>query len=585
LGGLATATYTAPAAVGSGSDIIKAQVGSATKTVTVQVVGALTVTVTATPSTITSGGTSSIQATVKQGASNVADGTTVSFSLSDSTMGTIDATGSTVSGKATATFVADAAKFGSVDVTATASGISGSATVTVNKPNPASIQFVSATPSAIGISGSGKTTTSTIVFSVTDANGNAVANGEPVNFTLQGPSGGRTVANGGEFIGADDGSPTTASASTVQATVNNAQQAQATVTLTSGSIPGNAIIVATLANFTSISSATPVISIGGGVPSATHMSFVSDVLNLPGLGVGNGIVGRTATLSFFAADRFGNANVLQGTTVSFKTESGATVSNSANLDSSGSTTVTFRTQAPDPQDVAATTGAGSETTLISRMSTDYGITTTKHPRDGRATIVATIAGEESFNDKNANGKFDTGESFTDTPDEPFIDYNDSGARDDGTGADPFEPFTDRNNDGVYNGVNAKWDSSKDIMNELKLTISGEPFYIKTKSAGTIPFALKSTNLSQTFTIMVADVNLNTISPGSTITASENCTNATLSGSTSFTVGDGLSSGPTEINVTLSDADSTATPQESCQITITVTWENTTTTTSITGTVN
>ena len=80
-------------------------------------------------------------------------------------------------------------------------------------------------------------------------------------------------------------------------------------------------------------------------------------------------------------------------------------------------------------------------------------------------FVAVAAGEESFDDVNGNGLYDstpTPEPFDDTV-EPFLDYNDNGQRDAAitlTSGDviPGEPFWDTNGDGVYTGANGEWDA-------------------------------------------------------------------------------------------------------------------------------
>ena len=49
-------------------------------------------------------------------------------------------------------------------------------------------------------------------------------------------------------------------------------------------------------------------------------------------------------------------------------------------------------------------------------------------RAGRATVLATAIGEESFTDTNGNGSFDNGEVFADLP-ERYLDENENGVRD------------------------------------------------------------------------------------------------------------------------------------------------------------
>ena len=211
-----------------------------------------------------------------------------------------------------------------------------------------SIQFVSATPQILGIKGSGQSETSVIQFLVIDVNGNPV-DGALVNFVITGP-------NGGEFIGDIDSTPTTASAVTISGI--------ASVLLHSGTIAGPVNITATttISNGPIFSSATP-LSIGGGVPSATHFSLGRTMIgNLEGFD----IINLQSIVDAYVADRFGNYNVLKGTSFSFYTEAGAidrqgiTGEDINNLChgpdpdpkcNAGAAGALFRTQNPMPQDV------------------------------------------------------------------------------------------------------------------------------------------------------------------------------------------------------------------------------------------
>ena len=99
-------------------------------------------------------------------------------------------------------------------------------------------------------------------------------------------------------------------------------------------------------------------------------------------------------------------------------------------DESGLTTVKFRTQWPIPVNVTpAVAGDPVSNAFFNDLSEPSA--TTYNPRDGWATILATVQGEEGFEDINGNGIYDAGEKFTDTG-EPFIDKNDDGCWNSGT---------------------------------------------------------------------------------------------------------------------------------------------------------
>ncbi|MBI4848263.1 MAG: hypothetical protein HY808_06770 [Nitrospirae bacterium] len=518
------------------------------------------------PTTITSQGTSSISATVLDSTgANVPDGTVVTFSASS---GSITPQATTANGVATATFTAGSTA-GTVTITATAGSKNDTATITISAPDTGSIEFNSATPSVIGIKGSGQTEVSLIKFLVKDINGNPVVDGTSVSFVMNGPGGGRLPSNGGEYIGDSDATPTTASASTVSG--------YASVYLNSGSIAGPVIITATVTD-TTMSSSSTAISIGGGVPNDAHLTIVTDRFNLEGLGWAN----IQANISVFMADRFGNYNVLQGTTMSFYSEAGA-IDRNAITDANGSASVIFRTQNPLPFDVEP---SAWENDLCDDIETAYGLNiyddtdlgegntlTCKygHPTDGWATIMVTTRGEEAFNDTNGNGLYNTGESFTDTSQEAFLDANDDDSWSDGS-VDPEELYIDDSANSICEDTgNGAWDPDKTIFKDLRLLITGAPYYLDTNPAS--PFAIGN-GLSQPFTLLVADYNLNPPIGGTKVTISTS--KGTLSGTTSYTFPDLFVAGPIELSFTLSDADPAndlAPTGESATITIKVTYKS------------
>lgn len=561
----------------------------------------------ATPSTIATGTTSSIRAVVTTSTGgNVNDGTVVSFTLSSSMMGTISSQASTSNGIASATFTASSVP-GTVTITAKAGSINQTTAVSISAAGTGNIEFVSASPQIVGIKGSGQPSTSTAKFLVKDINGKPVIDGTQVDFLLNGPGGGKLPSNGGEYIGSLDATPTTASASTVSGYVS--------VTLNSGSVAGPVTITASVTSGTQVFSASSsVISIGGGLPSASHFNLATTKVNLPGLVWSN----KTADISAYIADRFGNYNVLKGTTVSFYTEAGAI--NTSNLtDDTGITTVSFRSQLPTPVRVIPTAW---ETALINYLNTTYSLAIptdgSYNPRNGWLTILATVQGEEAFLDENANGIFDrsvstspcmtgyscecdngtsvTGsatcsggskrsEPFKDLG-EPFIDKDDDGCRNDGankncagvvaSNTDPFEEYIDINGNSQYDAPNGVWDgpgcsgngclSSKMVWTSIRLAFSGNPYYCTISPA---TFTILNGG-SQTFKFMVGDINTSMLVPGTTISVTADKGN--LTGQTSFIVADGLPAGPTEISFTLNDPDSATTsiPAEPSTVTVTVT---------------
>ena len=363
------------------------------------------ITVAANPTSLTPNGTSVITATIRDSNGNlVPDGTTVTFSLSSVAYGSLsNTTVTTAAGIATTTFAAGTGS-GSVTITATSGGNSNTVSLTVGTVSAGSIQFVSATPKVLGIKGAGQSETSVIQFLVIDVNGIPV-NGALVNFVMTGP-------NGGEFIGDIDTTPNLASATTVSSGI-------ASMLLHSGTIAGPVNITAstTIANGPIFSSATP-LSIGGGFPSATHFSVGSTVLNLEGFDW----INLQSIVNAFVADRFGNYNVLKGTSVSFYTEAGAidrqgitgedinSACHGPDTDrgcNAGAAGALFRTQDPMPQDVSPAL-AGDALSIYFGGNEYFRVDAagiTHNPRDGWVTIVVATKGEETFLDENHDGLF------------------------------------------------------------------------------------------------------------------------------------------------------------------------------------
>jgi hypothetical protein len=403
-----------------------------------------------------------------------------------------------------------------------------------------SIEFVSATPQVIGIKGAGQTEISDILFMVKDNNGDPIG-GLTVTFTMNGP-------NGGEFI-----SPTSVITSVL---------GRAGTILNSGSVAGPVTITAEVTiNGTVVWSSASSVSIGGGVPSAAHFNIAVETLNLYGLI----LAGIENNITAYVADRFGNYNILEGTPVSFYTEAGA-VDRSGALNDTGTTTVIFHTMAPMPADVAI---SAWETAYINALNAWYGTAypsngTAGHPRDGHLTMIATVRGEETFNDTNANGVYDAGETFTDMG-EPFIDMNDNGIWDDGA-TDPEELYVDSDEVGepgfgIYNPPNGVWDgpncpaagceNSKMIWTELNMAFTGNPTVCNIDTADGQAIGDGG---SWTYWFMVSDWNLNAPIGGTVINVSISGGGEIL-GQTSFTVPDSVPLEPYEIAVVVADSDS------------------------------
>jgi hypothetical protein len=288
-----------------------------------------------------------------------------------------------------------------------------------------SIEFVTATPSKIGLRGTGGigiAETSTVIFKVVDATGGPSI-GRQVNFSLNTTVGGLTLT------------PTTAIS-------GNDGRVQTVVQ--SGTIATSIRVKATVTDVTpNIASQSSELTITTGLPDQNSVSMAVEVHNVEGWNLDGTLNPVTVRLS----DRFNNP-VPDGTAVTLSTEGGRvagsciTITNSSE---SGICTVNWNSQNPRPIDLPL---GGPFTS-----------------RAGRSTIYMTTIGEESFIDVNGSGFFDDGDTFTDLG-EPFLDENENGV------FDSSEPFFDFDNsqdytsgDGFFSGLLCGGpDGSNDTLN-------------------------------------------------------------------------------------------------------------------------
>ncbi|MCD6266247.1 MAG: Ig-like domain-containing protein, partial [Deltaproteobacteria bacterium] len=241
-----------------------------------------TVTVTAGSASIVADGSSStlITATVKDAnGNNIADGTTVNFTTTAGTLSAASAT--TTNGVATVTLTSPT-NLGSATVTATCGGASGTVSVSFIAGAVSAITLT-ATPNNLTADAS---STSTIKALVTDAQGNAVADGETISFSV-------TTGTG------------TLSAPTATTTSGGA-----TVTYTASRTAGTETVTAEAANGTANTVNVTLIEeeVGNIVLTLGASSLVAD--------------GQNSTLVTATVTNSQGATVNDGTTVTFTTTGG-----------------------------------------------------------------------------------------------------------------------------------------------------------------------------------------------------------------------------------------------------------------------
>jgi hypothetical protein len=280
-----------------------------------------------------------------------------------------------------------------VTATATVSGtvLTASGTITVAAATVGSIQFISATPELIGLSGTGGlgiSETSVVIFRVVDSTGGAVS-GSDVDFSLSTSVGGITLT------------PPTATSDAS----GNAQ-----TVVDSGTVATSVRVNANVVGL-GIGTQSSVLVVSTGLPDQDSFSWAVQCPNIEAWGY-NGVEND---ITVQLADRFQNP-VPDGTAITFNAEGGSVESNcqtQTNATQSGFCTATWTSANP-------------------------------RPANGRVTVLATAIGEESFTDANGNGTFDGApDTFMDLP-ERFRDDNESGDYDVG------EFFLDFNQSGTYN---------------------------------------------------------------------------------------------------------------------------------------
>ena len=418
----------------------------------------------------------------------------------------VDANGAAITESADVRFISDCISDGAAEVepasqtvtdgramaTYTARGCDGNDTVTavaiVNDTTfqasvdiattaaPAgALTFDSATETQIGIQGSGGPLPeqSTLVFKATNASGGPAPN-QTINFSLNTTTGGIALSNTQDIT---DGN------------------GLASTTVTSGSVATTVRVTAQATNSagTTLNAQSSQLAITTGVPDNGSMTIAAETLNVEGYD----FAGEQIEITAFLADRFNNP-APDGTAVSFTAEGGS-VEGSC-LTEGGQCSVTFTTQNP-------------------------------RPADGRVTVLATATGEEDFIDGNGNGRFNSGETFTDLP-EAFRDDNENGAR------DTNEIFLDFNTDSQYTAENGLFDGilcapancpgaeSLNVRDDLVIVLSGS-----TLTFDITPAPIDLDSGLATVTVRITDAQGQVPPSGTTIEAE--VTQGSLVGESSF----------------------------------------------------
>lgn len=224
--------------------------------------------------------------------------------------------------------------------------------MTIAAPTSTAIEFVSASPTTIGLQGSGSSTTSLVTFKVTDQAGLGVS-GQGVNFSLDQSNIATLTATSG----------TTGSDGTVVVGVNSINT------------PSPVRVIAALATDSNIFVPSSELTINAGLPHQDGFSIAFEKTSMNG-----NLDGDESEVRLTLADRYGNP-VPDGTRVNLVSEGGVVIPASC-----------------------TTTNAVCKVKFV---------VSNPRPADGRVALTAYAVGEETYVDANSNLVYNSGETFTD----------------------------------------------------------------------------------------------------------------------------------------------------------------------------
>ena len=479
-------------------------------------------------SSLSAGGTTSLEVSIVDQTGTLYSGAAVTVTFNSTCisqgLAAVTASGSSSGGTNPDTVITST---GTADATYSAKGCSGSdvitasatvastnltatGTVTVAAATTGSIEFESATPSTIGLKGTGQPSTSTVVFKVLDATG-APKPGVTVAFALDSSVGGLSLT---------PSSATSAADGTVQTTVS------------SGTVHTAVKVTASIAS-PDLSTQSSVLTVTTGIPASNSFSIavgaaqygsggtVPACPNVEAYGTDGVVVPITVRLS----DRYSNP-VLDGTAVTFYSNGGQIVGSCTTA--GGACVANWTSANPRPQ-----TNSDSPALLA----------------NGRATILATAIGEETFDDTNGDGFWESGETFQDLG-EPYDDANENGQYDSGEYFLDYNHNSTRDNpSGSFVGITCTGTDATSTCTTKTLAIGASHLLIMSTAQAVVSF-VSATGFTGNFgglsiphsstgsiTFNVVDENGNPVAAGSAIAISADSSVGTVSSSTSsFTEG-------------------------------------------------
>lgn len=377
-------------------------------------------------------------------------------------------------GKAATTYSANsiACSGSNVSISASAPGaVPLQGTVAVQAPQATNVEFVSATPQLIYLTGSGGATQSRLSFRVVDSSGTALQN-QSVQLSL--------ITNSGTGVSLN------AVGNTSPVTLTSDASGLVSVAVFSGTVPTSVQVRAVLTANTNILSASSLLTVASGRPVQRAASISVSKFAIEGFNID----GNTSELTMSLADRQGNP-VPDGTQVNFVAESGVMIP------------------------ATCVTAGGQSSCRVAIRSQG------SRPANGVVAVMAYVPGEEDFVDSNFNNFYDAGETFTDLGN-AFRDDNDSGSYDGGEFTVPRAGVTTctGGTNGRANTCDGVW-GTVDVRTQANIVFS--------TSAGTITGTLTNTAVGTStlgsLDVVIADLNGNSMATGSgisvTVTSANN----------------------------------------------------------------
>lgn len=336
------------------------------------------------------------------------------------------------------------------------------------------LSFVSSRPSMIFLDNSGGATQAVVEFKLINARGEAIL-GQDVSLTLRNQSPGVAKASFGTV------------GNTAAVIVTTDANGKVSVPVFSGTVPTSVVVNAALVSNPLVQTDSAILTIASGRAAQDRVSLSIKDFSIEGFNVD----GVTTDVTLSLADRQGNP-VPDGTAVNFVTEGGVMIP-----------PVCYTGGVKDPVTGVFSAAGNSQCAVTIRSQAP-------RPANGRVSILAYVAGEEDFVDKNFNNIYDAGDSFTDLGN-AFRDDNDSLTFDTGEFSVPRTggPRTDNGCPGYLgrpDTCDGVWGAA-DVRKQL-----------------VVVFATSFANIigsvsPNTLTVTISDQNGNSMPTGSTVEAS------------------------------------------------------------------